>query len=159
PGAVWEGANQRNWQLRMVARTRGLTEVGADRALRDEALRMLRERPGDFAAASLARLGRFWGVAPSPSVYGSAIRWAVVLWTVPLWLALAWSLARRGTWSWPIVVAPLILAALTAVHAFYWTDLRMRAPAVPAIALLAASVGFGGGETGISRILRGFAIS
>ena len=37
------------------------------------------------------------------------------------------------------VAAPLAILGLTIVHAFYWTDLRMRAPIVPAIALVAAS--------------------
>ena len=34
--------------------------------------------------------------------------------------------------------APLAILGLTIVHAFFWTDLRMRAPIVPAIALVAA---------------------
>jgi len=37
------------------------------------------------------------------------------------------------------VIAPSLILSLTAVHAFYWSDMRMRAPLVPAIALLAAS--------------------
>jgi len=32
------------------------------------------------------------------------------------------------------------LIALSAVHALYWTDLRMRAPVVPALELVAAWV-------------------
>ena len=32
----------------------------------------------------------------------------------------------------------LIVAGLTLVHSVFWTDLRMRAPIVPAIALIAA---------------------
>jgi hypothetical protein len=33
----------------------------------------------------------------------------------------------------------MAVLGLTAVHAAYWTDLRMRAPLVPAIALIAAA--------------------
>ena len=57
---------------------------------------------------------------------------------MPLWVALALGLARRDTWRWPGVAAAAIILALTAVHLAYWTDLRMRAPMVPAIALIAA---------------------
>lgn len=32
-----------------------------------------------------------------------------------------------------------LLACLTAVHAVYWTDMRMRAPAMPGVVLLAVA--------------------
>jgi len=32
-----------------------------------------------------------------------------------------------------------VLVALSGVHTLFWTDVRMRAPVVPAIALIAAS--------------------
>ena len=54
---------------------------------------MLVERPRDFARASLARLGRFWSVAPSGAVYPARLRLATAAWTVPLWAALIVGLA------------------------------------------------------------------
>ena len=138
-GAVWSGPNQRRWLEQITRETAGLTEPQADRLLRAAGLRMLAARPGTFARAALARLGRFWGVAPSGAVYPPALRAATALWTVPLWVAPGRrARCRRATWRWPRVVAPTIVLALTAVHAVYWTDLRMRAPLVPAIALIAA---------------------
>ena len=115
-----------------------MSEPQADRSLRAAGLRMLTERPGAFARASLARLGRFWGIAPSGAVYPGPLRVVTALWTIPLWIALVVGLARRPTWRWPRVAAPALLLGLTAVHAVFWTDLRMRAPIVPAIALVAA---------------------
>jgi hypothetical protein len=138
PGAVWSGPNQREWQLSVSRRTEGMSEPQADRLLRRVVLRLARERPGAFARASLARLGRFWGVAPAGAVYGRWLRLASAAWTVPLWIALVAGLFRRGLWRWPRAVAPAIVLALTVVHAVFWTDLRMRAPIVPAIALIAA---------------------
>ena len=44
----------------------------------------------------------------------------------------------------------MIVIGLTLVHALFWTDLRMRAPIVPAIALIAAGAGlprFGAART------------
>ena len=142
PGAVWGGPGQGRWWEQVTRETAGMTEPEADRALRRSALRLAAERPGAFARASLARLRRFWGLAPAPAVYPRAVRLATALWTAPLWLALAAGLARREARSWPGVVAPILILTLTAVHAFYWSDMRMRAPLVPAIALLAAP-GFG----------------
>ncbi|MCX7426448.1 MAG: hypothetical protein NTW96_12605, partial [Planctomycetia bacterium] len=48
-----------------------------------------------------------------------------------------------GVWPW----GALLIACVTAVHAFYWSDMRMRAPLVVVIALAATA--------GISRYRRG----
>lgn len=143
PGAVWSGANQRAWAVRITRETAGLSQVEADRALRDQGLRMLRDRPSTFLRASVARLGRFWGVAPSSAVFPGPVRLATALWTIPLWAALALGLIRRDLWRWPAVAAPLALLGLSAVHSAYWTDLRMRVPAVAAIGLIAAGASAG----------------
>jgi 4-amino-4-deoxy-L-arabinose transferase-like glycosyltransferase len=139
PGAVWSGANQRRWFDAIGPRVAGLSEPAADRRLRGDALRLIRERPRDFVRASIARLARFWSVVPAAAVYPGALRLATAAWTVPLWLALGVGLTRRSTWRWPRVAAPLWIVALSAVHTVYWTDLRMRAPLVPAIALVAVA--------------------
>jgi Dolichyl-phosphate-mannose-protein mannosyltransferase len=136
---VWSGSSQRAWQLRISRATSGMSEPEADRWLRGEALGIARDRPLAFARASLARLGRFWGLAPSAAVYPTWLRVITAAWTLPLWAALIWGMCRRDLWSWPRAAAPAIVLALSVVHAVYWTDLRMRAPIVPAIALIAAS--------------------
>jgi hypothetical protein len=143
PGAVWSGKNQDEWFTEKARRTAGLSEPEADRRLRSEAIRLVVERPRDFLRASLARLGRFWGLAPSAAVYPFWLRLASVIWTAPLWLALLIGLTNRALRRWPGIVAPSHLLALTMVHLVYWTDLRMRAPLVPAIALIASSVSLG----------------
>jgi 4-amino-4-deoxy-L-arabinose transferase-like glycosyltransferase len=141
PGAVWSGANQKRWFDAIGPTVAGLSEPAADRRLRDSALAFVRRRPRDFARATVARLCRFWSVVPAGAVYPDWVRALVALWTVPLWIALVAGLARPETWWWPRITASLWLLALTAVHAVYWTDMRMRAPLVPAIALIAASSG------------------
>ena len=78
-------------------------------------------------------------MAPSESVYRIGFRLATACWTIPFWLALIVALWQRESWHWPRVAAIAMIAGLSAVHALYWTDLRMRAPIVPALALLAAS--------------------
>jgi hypothetical protein len=47
----------------------------------------------------------------------------------------------KGGRGWQAVV--LLVVAFSAVHAVYWTDARMRAPLVPAVAVLAAAGGAG----------------
>lgn len=139
PGRVWTGPNQKGWWEAVNRSTRGLSEPESDRLLRDAAIRVIRDRPADFARASLARLGRFWGLAPAAAVYPGWLRLATAVWTAPLWVAVALGLTARPVWAWPRAAAPLTVLTLTLVHSLYWTDLRMRAPAVPALALIAAS--------------------
>jgi hypothetical protein len=139
PGAVWSGPGQAEWFEHVHQVYGGLPEPIADRGLRREAFRLIAARPRDFVLASMARLGRFWGLAPSGAVYPAWLRLLTAAWTVPLWLALAVGLARRDAWRPPRLAAGALLLALTAVHALFWTDLRMRAPIVPALALLAVA--------------------
>jgi len=139
PGAVWSGANQKRWFDAIGPTVAGLSEPAADRRLRSSALALCRARPRDFARASAARLARFWSARPASAVYPGSLRALVAVWTIPLWVALVAGLSHRALWRWPRVAAPALLLGLTAVHAFYWTDMRMRAPLVPAIALIVAS--------------------
>lgn len=140
PGVVWSGPTQSRFIDSVNDAVTGLREPEADRHLQATTLRLVAERPVDFALASLARLGRFWGIAPAGAVYPRALRVATALWTVPLWAALALGFLRKELWRWPRIGAPAVVIALTCVHAVYWTDLRMRAPVVPAIALVVAAL-------------------
>jgi 4-amino-4-deoxy-L-arabinose transferase-like glycosyltransferase len=139
PGQVWTGALQWQWWDSVNRATAGMSEPQADRYLRDSVFRLARNRPPEFARAVVHRLDHFWGLFPSGSVYSRPMRWASLAWTLPLWIALALGLFRIDLWRWPRIVAPLFCVGFTAVHAFYWTDMRMRAPVVPAIAVIAAS--------------------
>lgn len=139
PGRVWTGDDQWRWWDSVNRATSGMTEPQADRFLRDGVVRLARQRPATFLSACLDRLGRFWSPAPAGAVYGRAVRLATAAWTVPLWIALALGLWRRGLWRWPAITAPIQLIGLSLVHSLYWTDLRMRAPILPAIALIAAT--------------------
>ena len=144
PGRVWTGEDQWRWWDSVTRETAGMTETQADRYLRDGVRRLASERPRDFVRASMARLGHFWSVAPAASVYPAFARYATIAWTAPLWAALLFGLARPSAWRWPRVAAAMALLALTLVHAVFWTDLRMRAPIVPAIALIAAGASWPG---------------
>jgi hypothetical protein len=141
-GQVWTGALQWQWWDSVNRATAGMTEPQADRFLRDSVFRLARNRPAEFGRSVLHRLAHFWALVPAGSVYSRGMRWASLVWTLPLWIALALGLFRVDLWRWPRIVAPVFCAGFTIVHAFYWTDMRMRAPLVPAIAVVAASASF-----------------
>lgn len=143
PGTVWTGPEQQAWWDSANRRMAKMPEPEADRRLRDEVVALARREPVTFARACLSRLATFWSPLPTAGVYGTKARLATFLWTAPLWCALLVGMVRPDFRRWPGVVAPALIVGLTAVHAFYWTDLRMRAPIVPAIAVVAASASIG----------------
>ena len=60
----------------------------------------------------------------------------VALVAAAFWTGFGWLLGLPGLpWLFGVVLA----VGFTAVHCVYWTDLRMRAPLVPVVALLAAA--------------------
>jgi 4-amino-4-deoxy-L-arabinose transferase-like glycosyltransferase len=139
PDRVWlSSPEQWLWWDSVNQATAGMSETEADRYLRATVWKLARERPVDFGRAMLARFGHFWSVAPAASVYDRSARWLTIAWTLPLWLALGLGLFERELWRWPRIAAPLTILGLALLHLFFWTDMRMRAPIVPAIALVAA---------------------
>jgi hypothetical protein len=138
PGRVWTGEDQMRWFDSVNRETAGMSERRADRHLRDTVWRLARQDPGRFGRACWSRLVHLWSVMPAASVYPAPARWATLAWTAPLWAALLLGLTARALRAWPRVAAPMVVLGLTLVHALFWTDLRMRAPIVPAIALIAA---------------------
>ncbi|WP_169977054.1 dolichyl-phosphate-mannose-protein mannosyltransferase [Tautonia rosea] len=147
PMPVWTGPNQAHWFAEVNRKAEGMPEPQADRWFRLQAVGVMIDRPTEAGRATLERVGRFWAVAPSSAVYSKGLRWLTAGWTIPLWGLLLLGLFRRPTWQWPRIAAPLALLSLAMVHSLYWTDLRMRAPVVPAIALIAVGgIGSAGGR-------------
>ncbi|HUY93037.1 MAG TPA: glycosyltransferase family 39 protein [Pirellulales bacterium] len=119
------------------------SELEADRSLYDWALGTIRQQPRTFLYASLVRLTRLWGLLPR-QVEGAgrsnALRYATAAWYLAEFILAAAGLAvlrgqlLRSPWLWGALLALTFMA----VHAVYWTDMRMRAPLVPFAALLAA---------------------
>jgi len=85
---------------------------------------------------------RFWTPWPSESAPGSS--WPVALkWAVAAWYAVTSLAMLRGLWSGPWRMgsqwrAPLLyLLAISLVHVVFWSTMRMRAPVMPIVFLLA----------------------
>jgi 4-amino-4-deoxy-L-arabinose transferase-like glycosyltransferase len=150
-GAVWENKSlDRAWAAK-APRGAPADEVRADRLAYAEAIQNIRNEPGMFTYACLVRVGRLFGVVPhkvSPDE-GIGRRW--LRRGVGLWYFAEFSLAAvgsvlllgsvrgktDGSIGW--LLAASLVACFAAVHAVYWTDMRMRAPLVPAIALAAVA--------------------
>jgi hypothetical protein len=153
-GSVWDASPfHSDWQRRVRAaelsywstdqfRTRELTN---DRLAYQRAFDTIASDPGMFAYSCLVRVGLLWSVLPhqlsaDESTSRRGLRYAVaIFYTAELALAAygLWVLRRKllaSPWLWGL----LLMLSFTAVHAFYWTHMRMRAPLMGVVALLAA---------------------
>jgi hypothetical protein len=153
-GSVWQ-ADEFNyrWSLRQPS-----DELQADRQAYDEARQTIRAQPGMFLYACIVRIGRFWSplphrLTPDESPLRRLARYAVALWYVAEYLLVIlgiWQLLAHAFRVRPSSLSPppfawiwgfLLVCCLVAGHVVYWTDMRMRAPVVPVVAVVAA-VGF-----------------
>ncbi len=152
-GTVWDGSNgpgQAVWanNINLKMDQIGLkAEVDRDRWMSSLAKETIRNHPELFLKACLLRFARFWNVVPSgpaaEHVHGSVL-YAVGIYYTVIWFLLVTgsvSLFREETNSrqrWvPIVI---LVISFTTLHLVYWSNVRMRAPIVPALALIAGAV-------------------
>jgi hypothetical protein len=149
-GTVWDGESLRTWQRELEAELARAEppvrdEVARDAWQRRRALDWIAAHPGRFAQAAWLRVRRFWNpvpLGPAGASVGPVVRGAVgVFESLFLLLGLAGVLRSlsdrrtRGAWLAPALCA----AALTLVHAVYWSNARMRAPLVPLVAVAAVA--------------------
>lgn len=141
-GAVWNGASIYDAQEQPLAPA---DEISLDRANYRQATENIRAEPAMFAWSCLARLGRLWNVLPHATSADESTARRGLRYAVAICYALEFTLAAAGVWflrgklfAPPWLWATLLVLSITLVHAFFWTDMRMRAPLVPVVALAAA---------------------
>jgi hypothetical protein len=151
-GSVWD-AREFNEQWRADVQSQNLStspdaaarELESDRQAYATAWQNIRREPAMFAYSCLARLARLWNVMPhqttpdeSPSRRG--LRVAIAIWyLLELLLAAAGiALLRRRLLLSPWLWGTILVLSLSAVQTVFWTDMRMRAPLVIVVALLAS---------------------
>jgi hypothetical protein len=122
------------------------TEMEEDRRLQRAAREWIAAHPAAFAECSLYRLGRLWAPVPASVGAEGGLRTAALRFAIGSWYVAAYAFAaiglfavRRRLASADFAPALLMTFAFVAIHAFYWTDVRMRAPLLPAVFLFAAA--------------------
>lgn len=119
---------------------RPVDEFARDRWMRRKAIETIRDDPAMAVRSGVTLLGRFWNVLPlGGDSLPSGGRWGIAVFYIVSLLAAVIGLLRVNRAEWPqwFPAAAMILS-FTLVHSVYWADMRMRAPLVPALALLAA---------------------
>jgi 4-amino-4-deoxy-L-arabinose transferase-like glycosyltransferase len=142
PFSAWSSGRLGAWQaeLNIRAALDGATnEVTRDAYCYRVARQTIAARPLDFACAVLVRLVSFWRVTPhANAAYGSMVRLGCALFYVPEFAFMLVGICNRKAFQWPFVLCLVPLISFTLVHSIYWSDMRMRAPVIPAVAVLAA---------------------
>jgi len=142
--AQWDDLPQLARRAEQLALEDG-SEFSDDELAYQLARRYIREQPAMFAYASGLRITRLWRLLPH-RVEGaeSPRRWAMRC-AVGVWYALVMGLAICGlaslgrcVFQTPWVYGLQLCVVFTAVHTFYWSDMRMRAPLMPLVCLAAA---------------------
>lgn len=145
-GAAWTGESLQRWQSQTNAEMDRLHihgEVAQDRWQSQKAKQFIAHNPWRFVRACLYRAATFWSIFPGRSAEAGVpvpMLWIIAGGYAALWgggvvaLGRLWS---QGRWTklWPVL--SLVLGFFL-VHLVYWTDARMRAPIMPAVAVLVA---------------------
>jgi uncharacterized membrane protein YjdF len=116
-----------------------------DRRFKEQAIDTIREFPSTFVFACAYRIRQLWSPLPNRLIADESterrmLRYAIAAWYLGIYALAAVGLWRlrgkvfRQPWIWGL----LLCFVFTAVHTFYWSNLRMRAPLIPFIALFAA---------------------
>lgn len=122
--------------------TVAVTEHEDDQLAYRAAKATITRQPGMFLWSSLVRVYRLWTPFPHRTDDRSwlavvAIGGYYTVFYIMIALGL-WRLGReilQPRW-WPVLT---LVATLTLVHAVYWSNIRMRAPAIPCLAIIAAA--------------------
>jgi len=122
------------------------TELSEDSIHYQQAFRAIRNEPLMFTYACIYRLYQLFNPLAHPTCDFESrsrqfARYLACIWYLALYIAAFFGIyqLRRKLFEPPWLFGVLLILAFVAVHTFYWTNLRMRAPLMPFIALLAAA--------------------
>lgn len=144
-GAVWDSA-ELDAEVNRIKSDLDHDEIAVDHWAYDRAKTVIREDRSTFFYACAVRVGRLWRPLPhrlseTESAKRRAVRYAIGIWYAAAFAAAIAATCRLGLglarqpWIWGL----LLCLAFTALHTFYWSNLRMRAPLMPVVYLVACS--------------------
>jgi hypothetical protein len=123
-------------------------EVTDDRLANQSAWATIGRSPIRFAKASAIRIGWFWAFWPASEQASLPLRIAIGGWYALIFIlfaygcicgVLSWWFRRfDGSTAYRWLPAISLVIGLTSVHAVYWSNMRMRAPLIPIVAIVAA---------------------
>ncbi len=166
-GTIWDANQLDHWWTTMASRATPEDEIRSDRLAYQVARETIRRQPAMFAYSCAVHAGRLWSPLPhrTDTHEGTTTHWAryaigigytaefvlalvglVTVFCRSQWRAYEVGIPMEGapdlsaiswlsTWGWGL----LLVAIFTAVHTVFWSNIRMRAPLVPIVAMAAAA--------------------
>jgi len=120
-------------------------ELWMDQLLQKQAWSTMRNDPRSALQAGSYRIRQLWSPLPHKLTAEESTARMMLRYATCAWYCGVYALAAVGIWRLrgrllapPWIWGVLLCLAFTAVHTFYWTNLRMRAPLMPFVALVAA---------------------
>lgn len=121
-------------------------ELLEDRIAYALAKKCMREHPADCFRACLWRVRQLWSPLPYQLTANESLGRRLLRYATGAWYCALYALSAVGIWRLrgklfqpPWIWGLLLCLTFTAVHTFYWTNLRMRAPLMPFLAIVAAA--------------------
>lgn len=148
---TWKGESLSRWQTSLEEQMKidleePISETERSRWMTRQAIGAIRQNPVAFLKSCGVRFLRFWNLVPL-NAEGRAISRLVALgmlvYGTAIYAGLLLSIRQFGTSRFALIGWCLI-AAFTAVHLIYWSNLRMRVPLEPVIVMLAVQRVFHG---------------
>ncbi len=144
---VWDNeAFHKGFNRRYPYEYTSASELARDRSAYAEAIDSMQADPAMAAYSSLVRLTMFWRPWPHALSNDESSKLTAVRYAVGIWYALQFALVVVGIIAlgrqlvkpgW--MAALLLMASFTLVHLFFWSNMRMRSPLVPVLAVLACA--------------------
>jgi hypothetical protein len=138
--------NEILWESTDAQQSPQANELMSDQRLYHQAIRTIQNNPILAMRACLYRIAQLWSPLPHKLTADESLGRRWLRYATCVWYCGVFALAAVGAWRlrWQLVRPPwlwgiLLCLAFTAVHTFYWSNLRMRAPLMPFVALVAAA--------------------
>ena len=129
-----------DWQQTPLETPAFIDEVTDDQDCNQAAKATIRRRPVTFVTSAVVRAMRLWSPLPLKRPPGFSIKIAgVVVWYLVVYALVLYAIVRhrKALFQRQWIAVWLLCLTLTAVHAVYWSNLRMRGPAMPALCMVA----------------------
>ncbi|QDU77844.1 hypothetical protein Pan97_49230 [Bremerella volcania] len=122
------------------------SELARDKAAYREAIDTMKQNPDMAAYSVLVRFTMFWRLLPNALSQDESGKRTMVRYAIGAWYLAQFALVIAGLFAigknlrkpgW--IAALMLLASFTLVHLFFWSNMRMRSPLVPILAVLACA--------------------
>lgn len=110
------------------------------------ALFAMQDDPAGLALAALYRVRQLWTPLPYKLTADESVSRSLLRYLTAVWYCVLYALALAGMFHlrWDLLRSPWVFGMalcliFTAVHTLYWCNLRMRAPVMPIVAVIASA--------------------